>query len=123
MKKINTFTMELIITISHIIFLLILITPIRNNFPSFSYYIFALIAFVWFAGFTYYYVKDSTDDERDLEHTKLSSRVAFLLGVAILMIAVFIQSLNGEVDLWIPLALGTMVVTKTLSLIYFKITK
>jgi len=122
MKKLNFIYTEITITIALIGFLIILSTPVRAILPQMSYVIFFLIAIIWFGIFMKFFLTGKGEDERDEEHLKIASQVSFLIGVAVLMVAVFCQSITNQIDPWLPIILGTIILSKTLSILYRRFT-
>lgn len=76
----------------------------------------AVVMCVW-AGFV---MKEGAGDEREKIHRMDAGRIAYLSGSAILTIALVVQGIKHEIDPWITLALGVMVVSKLVSRIYFE---
>jgi len=69
---------------------------------------------VWM-GFVIY---ESAGDEREQTHTLFAGRVAYLSGVAVLTVALVVQGLHHDIDPWVLLALGIMVVSKLFARFY-----
>ncbi len=67
------------------------------------------------AGFVLY---EKPGDEREREHRMHADRFAYLFGIAILTTALVVQGLSHHIDLWVALALGSMVVAKLAARIY-----
>lgn len=74
-----------------------------------------ILACVW-AGFVMY---ESTNDERDAVHRMNAGRMAYLSGIAVLIIALVVQGLAHDIDPWISVTLGVMVLVKLGSRFYF----
>lgn len=63
-------------------------------------------------------------DERETLHKMNAGRVAYLAGLAILTIALIVQTLTlKSIDIWIALTLGVMIVSKLGARIYFDLHK
>lgn len=74
----------------------------------------AILACIW-AGFVMY---ENTIDERDALHRMNAGRMAYLSGIAILTIALIVQGFAHDIDPWISIALGVMVLVKLTSRFY-----
>ena len=68
--------------------------------------------------FVIYVWNESAKDEREVLHRFYASRLAFLLGTAILIIGVVVEGLNHSVDIWLVLALAVMIFAKIGGRIY-----
>jgi len=73
-----------------------------------------VLAYVW-AGFVMY---ERTTDEREALHRMNAGRMAYLSGIAVLTIALVTQGFAHDIDPWISIALGTMVIVKLGSRFY-----
>lgn len=69
---------------------------------------------IW-AGFV---IREGSGDEREVLHRMYAGRAAYLSGIAILTIALFIQGLQHAIDPWIPVTLGVMVLAKLFARLY-----
>jgi len=70
-----------------------------------------------FAGFVIF---ENAGDEREVVHRMNAGRVAYLSGLGVLTVALIVQGLKYEIDPWISLALGVMVVSKLVARKYFQ---
>ncbi|MEK7556873.1 MAG: hypothetical protein AAB538_02765 [Patescibacteria group bacterium] len=61
------------------------------------------LSFIW---------KEKPQDERENLHRLLAGRVAFLVGAGILLLGIAVQGLQHNLDPWLPVALGGMVIAK-----------
>lgn len=73
------------------------------------------VVFVAFASFLW---REQPRDEREEHHRYLASRLAFLVGIGLLVVAVIVQSLQHRLDAWIAVTLGAMILAKVAGLIY-----
>lgn len=69
---------------------------------------------IW-AGFVMY---ERAPDEREAIHRMNAGRIAYLSGIVLLTVALVTQGLAHEIDPWISLTLGTMVLVKLISRFY-----
>ena len=74
----------------------------------------AVLAIVW-AGFVMF---EKSHDEREAIHKMQAGRIAYLSGIAILTTALIVQGLAHNIDPWISLTLGAMVVSKLFARFY-----
>jgi hypothetical protein len=74
----------------------------------------AVLLAVW-AGFVMY---ERAPDEREAVHRMNAGRMAYLSGIVLLTIALVTQGLAHDIDPWISVTLGTMVLVKLLSRFY-----
>ncbi|MBI3589373.1 MAG: hypothetical protein HY093_03110 [Candidatus Liptonbacteria bacterium] len=51
----------------------------------------------------------------------MADRIAFLVGTATLVIAIIIQSFRHELDVWLVVTLGVMILAKISGLLYGRI--
>lgn len=71
----------------------------------------AALAAVW-AGFVMY---ERSRDEREAAHKATAGHAAYLSGIAILTVALVVQGLSHNIDPWVTLALGVMVISKLIA--------
>jgi hypothetical protein len=74
----------------------------------------SILMLVW-AGFI---MKDVAHDEREVALKMKSGRMAYLSGLAVLMIALIVQGMQHTIDPWIAIALAVMVVSKLVARVY-----
>lgn len=74
-----------------------------------------VVIFLIFAGMMW---KETAHDEREYYHRQQAGRLSFLVGSAILVAGIVIQSLDYSIDSWLVFALAGMVLTKIVSRIY-----
>jgi len=76
-----------------------------------------VVAFLIFVGLVW---RSRAVDERELAHQHATARISYALGVNVLAIGIVAQSLTYTLDVWLPLALGIMVLAKIGASIYYK---
>jgi hypothetical protein len=80
-----------------------------------------LLATVLVCVFAAFVLKERATDEREALLRLEAGRVAYLLGVGVLMLGVLMQGLTEHtVDIWLALALGVMVVGKLAARFYIE---
>jgi len=77
-----------------------------------------IVVFFVFASFVW---RENARDEREGLHKMMAGRIAFLAGTATLVIAIIIQSFRHELDFWLVLTLGIMILAKIIGLLYGRI--
>lgn len=73
-----------------------------------------ILLLIW-AGFV---MQENAHDEREVLLKMKSARVAYLSGLAVLMLALVVQGIEHAIDPWIAIALAVMVVTKLFIRLY-----
>ncbi|PJE74379.1 MAG: hypothetical protein COV01_01280 [Candidatus Taylorbacteria bacterium CG10_big_fil_rev_8_21_14_0_10_41_48] len=76
-----------------------------------------VVAFLVFIGLVW---RSRATDERELAHQHAAARISYALGVNVLAVGIVVQSFMHELNLWLPLALGVMVLAKICASIYYK---
>ena len=77
-----------------------------------------VVVFVVFASFVW---KENARDEREGLHKMIAGRIAFLVGTALLVVGIIVQSFKHELDFWLIFTLGTMILAKIIGLVYGRI--
>lgn len=75
------------------------------------------IVFALFAGFMW---REQAQDEREELLRHHASRMAYLVGAGALVLAVIVQSFQHDIDPWILVALGVMILAKVFGSVYSK---
>jgi hypothetical protein len=65
-------------------------------------------------------LSETAADEREVYLKTQSGRVAYVAGLAVLLSALIVQTLNHTIDPWIPVALAVMVLAKQLTRLYLE---
>jgi amino acid transporter len=116
----NKFVPEIGVTLALIFILILLVNPFDFWMPT-SVHMIMLSALVLTVGFFASFVwKEKTHDEREELHKRLAGRIAFLVGIGILVVGIIVQSFAHNLDIWLPFTLGGMVLAKIFSLMYFQ---
>lgn len=63
-------------------------------------------------------LKERGGDEREVNHSLFSGKVAFLSGTSVLLVGIIKEITTRNVDFWLVAAFITMVLAKILALIY-----
>ncbi len=74
-----------------------------------------VVVFLLLAGVIW---KETTGDERELQHRQVAGRISFLVGTGLLIIGIIIQTLQHRLDSWLLITLCGMVTTKLIARLY-----
>ena len=109
---------ETIVTCIFILILILLLNPFHFWMPEKLVYIMLGGTLVLFGVYVSFVVQEKPQDERESLHRFIANRSAYLLGSAILVIAIVYQGFAAAaIDPWLLIVLGVMVITKMISLI------
>jgi len=95
--KFSALTMPMTVSVFSIVFLIVLFLAYAST--------------IW---------KEDAQDEREEHHRLLAGRFGYLMGAATLIVAAVVQLFNHELDYWIIVALVVMILSKTVSRLYFQ---
>jgi len=79
-----------------------------------SIIVITFLIFIW---------KENPRDEREEAYLIVSSRISFFSVAIVLLIALVVQTLQHMADVWVTLALFTLLLSKIFSIIYMKCRK
>lgn len=79
-----------------------------------------VILVVIFLGYASTVWKEDARDEREEQHRLHASRLGYLVGTSLLMLAAIVQLFSHEIDAWIIYVLIGMILSKTVARIYFE---
>ena len=114
----NNLLQEIFVSSVLIVLLVLFLNPFGFWMPNALLMMMVLglvVVFVVFASFVW---KENSRDEREGLHKMMAGRIAFLSGTALLVIGIIVQSFKHELDFWLVLTLGTMILAKIIGLIY-----
>lgn len=77
-----------------------------------------LVAFLTFAALI---LKEKSLDEREERHILTAGRISYVVGVAMLVIGIIIQSVHHDIDPWLVFALCAMIFSKLVSRMYLRL--
>lgn len=122
MQKIRTlFSHEAIAALILIGILVAFLNPTGLLMPE-STFMFLVIMFVLtyfvYMGFIW---KESHGDEREQTHRLLAGRISFFAGSATLITGIVFQSIRHDIDPWMIITLGIMILTKIVTRLYSQI--
>lgn len=114
----NSFIPEITVVILLVVLLALLINPFSWWMPDMMLMtmiaalaaLFAfVISFVW---------RERPRDERETAHVMLAGRYAFMSGTLLLVIGIVVQSWQHQLDAWLPITLGVMVMAKVVGIVH-----
>ena len=114
----NNFLQEIFISLVLIVLLISFLNPFGFWMPTILLMMMVLGLIVVFSVFVSFIWRENARDEREGLHKMMAGRIAFLAGTAILVIGIIVQSFKHELDFWLVLTLGTMILAKIIGLIY-----
>src|SRR3989338_9779253 len=117
----NNLLQELIVSGVLIILLVLFLNPFELWMPPILLMMMVLGFVVVFSLFASFVWKENNKDEREGLHKMMAGRIAFLAGTANLVIAIIIQSFRHELDAWLVITLGVMILAKIVGLLYGRI--
>lgn len=120
MKRLNESAAEIVIAVLLLVSIFCLSDPFRTMMGEMleMYVTVLLVIFtVLFIGMVW---QEKARDEREQTHRLLISRAGFIAGMASVTIAIIVQMLAHELDGWLIIILGSMVLTKLVALIVVK---
>ncbi|MDP3899633.1 MAG: hypothetical protein Q8Q23_00975 [bacterium] len=109
---------EVSLSIMFIALLIIILNPFHFWMPSMLTYTLLISLLVIFGVFAAFIWREKSNDERENLHKLMAGRFAFLVGVGILVVAVIIEDINSQIDIWLIIALGGMILAKVSGLLY-----
>ena len=114
----NNFLQEIIVSVVLIALLILFLNPFELWMPPILLMMLILGLIVVFGVFASFIWRENARDEREGLHKMMAGRFAFLAGTASLVIGIIIQSLKHELDFWLVLTLGIMILAKIIGLIH-----
>lgn len=106
-------TQGTLLAIVTIILLILLINPFYFYMPTMMVMWILSGLFVVFAAYAVYVWKEQPQDEREEELAAKASRIGFLAGAGVILLAILFQKITmGMIDSWLAGALGAMMVSK-----------
>ena len=111
---------EIIVSLIIIVLIVALLNPFSFWMPDMILVLMIVGLLVSFSIFASFIWKESVKDERENLHRLVAGRIAFLVGSGTLVAAIAIEGISHKVDVWLVIVLGSMILAKTLGLIYAK---
>jgi len=109
---------EFMVSILLLILLLLFLNPLHFWMPNMLVSFLLLVLIVLFVLFTGFIWKVKAKDERDHIHIMISGRIAYLVGIGVLVLGIVWQEFKGALDPWLLYVLGAMILSKLSTIIY-----
>ncbi len=109
---------ETIITICLVLVAILFLNPFHFWMPDVFVMCMLVVALILFGIFTSFVLREKVFDERDSVHRALAGRNSFLVGSAVLMLAILVQEYNEALDPWIVFVFIAMIVTKIITRVW-----
>lgn len=117
----NNSLQEILISGILVVLLILFLNPLHFWMPTTLLMMMVLGLVVVFALFASFVWRENHRDEREGLHKMMAGRIAFLVGSALLVIGIIVQSFKHELDPWLIFTLAGMIVAKVITLIYGRV--
>jgi len=114
----NNLLQEISVSVVLIVLLVLFLNPFDFWMPPVLLMMMVLGLVVVFVLFVSFIWRENSRDEREGLHKMMAGRIAFLAGTSVLVIGIIVQSFKHELDFWLILTLGTMILAKIVGLMY-----
>ncbi len=114
----NNSTKELVVSVALLALAVLLLNPFHFWMPDMVMMFLMAIALVSFGIFATFVLRERVFDERDAVHRTLAGRNSFLVGSALLVIAIVIQEYREAMDPWLVIVFMAMILTKILTRVW-----
>ena len=108
----NRFIFEMVSAGVLLLSAVLLVNPLQLWMPTMLHMIMLAVVVTAFGVLAVFVVFERVVDERDDAHRSLAGRAAFLVGSAILLMGIVVQTFAHTLDPWLVVALLGMVVAK-----------
>lgn len=109
---------EIIVTTALIILALLILNPFHFWMPDVMLVSILAIIFILFGIYASFIIREKVEDERESFHRMLAGRNAFLVGSAVLIVAMIYEAYTYMVDKWLVVALIAMILTKIVTRVW-----
>ncbi len=103
---------------SFIIALIFLVNPFGLWMPTMMHMLVLGIFIASLLFFIALFWKERVVDEREAAHSLFAGRVAFISGILTAAVAIVVQSIRHEIDVWLAIVLCVMVISKYCARLY-----
>ena len=115
----NKIEQQLIITALFVVVLTLLLNPFGFFMPNELMYIMLGAVLVLFGVYMSFVLSENPKDEREQLHRYIANRSAYVWGSVALVVGIIYQGISdGQIDNWLLIVLGVMVISKVASLYY-----
>ena len=106
------FIREILLSCILLLLMFLLMNPFSWFMPSMSQIVFLALFISVYVLFLVFVWKERVRDEREETHRSRAGRIAFLSGVSVMLVGVIVQTIQGDLDVWLLGALGATVLGK-----------
>jgi amino acid transporter len=103
---------ELLLGVAIVVALVLLINPFEILMTSALTLTLIMILAVTVIAFAIFVWREQPRDEREALYGLKAGRLSYFVGGAVLVVAIIVQSVQHNLDQWLAVALGAMVITK-----------
>lgn len=109
---------EIVISVILLGLLVVFANPMAFTMPEQMHEVMGPSLVVLLAIFAAIFWREQKGDERETLHKYIAARFAYFAGVAVLILAILLQSLRHVLDPWLVIAVGVMLLAKIIGLLY-----
>ncbi|TSC71555.1 MAG: Uncharacterized protein G01um101470_550 [Parcubacteria group bacterium Gr01-1014_70] len=114
----NNLLQEIFVSLVLVVLLVLFLNPFGFWMPDALVMMMVLGLIVVFALFSGFIWKEQARDEREMLHRMLAGRIAYLVGTGMLVLGIIVQTVRHDLDSWLVLTLGAMILAKIFGIIY-----
>ena len=108
----NNLLQEILVAVVLVVLLVLFLNPFDFWMPTTILMTMVFILVVAFALFVSFVWRENGGDERDILHRMLAGRMAYIVGTSVLVLGIILQCFQHNLDPWLVLALGAMILAK-----------
>ena len=112
MKNNMPLASEGLLGVAIVVALVLLINPFNILMTSVATLTIIMLLALAVIAFAVFIWREKPQDEREALHSLTAGRVSYLIGGGVLVTAIIVQSVQHDLDLWLAVTLGAMVMTK-----------
>ncbi|MCA9381028.1 hypothetical protein KC678_02080 [Candidatus Dojkabacteria bacterium] len=111
---------DMISVVAILISLFVILNPLHFFMPSKTQMIFEAIFFIVVCVYLVFFQYEKALDERESYHLMISSRISTNIAIVLLLIALINELFGNNSSSFIPLTIAAIVLSKIISLWYFR---
>jgi len=109
---------EIVISIILLGLVVVFANPMAFTMPEQMHEVMGPSLVILLAIFAAVFWREQKGDEREALHKYIAARFAYFAGVAVLLLAILLQSLRHVLDPWLVIAVAVMLLAKIFGLLY-----
>ncbi len=113
-------TKETVMAVLLLVMLFLVINPGDVWMPNMLAMTLSVLLLIMFALFAIFVWREHATDEREQLHKLLVGRAAFLIGSGVITVGLLVESVLHTLDPWLAIALGAMILTKLVGMIWVR---